>query len=641
MLVLLFLLSFVICATATTIVVAIGLRLYTENNALLIGTERWQDWTAAHFGLLALIAAGTVGVMGLASVSRAASLARGGGQVARMLGATQISGEGSDPLQRRLLNVVEEMALASGVPVPEVYVLEQEPGINAFAAGLTHTNAAITVTRGALERLTRTELQGVIAHEFSHILNGDMRLNQQLIGLSFGILVLALVGRWLLRSVRFARRSRNSGGVAAAIAIGLALTIIGGIGVVLSRLIKAAVSRQREALADASGVQFTRDPSGLAGALKKIAGFTSRITSTETEEVAHMLFGRAGPSFAGWFATHPPLMERIKALDPSFDPRDLPPPGTPVPEGDAAVTDADADAGAGIQALAGGALSAPAPLLDRVGHIETPAVGTTLRAALPEEIYHAAHARDSSLLLALALALSSTDVTREQQLRLIENQLGATRASQCRRLFEDLRTLGPHLRLPVLELALPALRQRPVEQLTYLFDLVSRVTELENVPELFDYMLLRVLEAYLRHMPGAPVLARGEDKSELGIRAAVTELIANVAAFGHDAPADARAAFTAGMTVVGSPAATAPSFEPVSAARNLAELDRALRRLSSLRPRDKLRILSAVLATIRRDGNVEVEEAELFRAIAATLDCPLPPNGGGSIDARGTTPAIR
>jgi Zn-dependent protease with chaperone function len=635
-LVLLFLASFLICATATTIVVAIGLRLYTENNALLLGTERWQDWTAAHFGLLALIAAGTIAVMCLASLSRAASLARGGGQVARMLGATEISGEGSDPLQRRLLNVVEEMALASGVPVPEVYVLEQEPGINAFAAGLTHTNAAITVTRGALERLTRAELQGVIAHEFSHILNGDMRLNQQLIGLSFGILVLALVGRWLLRSTRFAGRSRNSGGVAAAVAIGLALTIIGAIGVVLSRLIKAAVSRQREALADASGVQFTRDPSGLAGALKKIAGFTSQITSAETEEVAHMLFGRAGPSFAGWFATHPPLIERIKALDPSFDPRDLPPAGTVVPETEVAAI----DAGAGVQALAGGAPTAAA-LLGRVGHIETPEVGTTLRTALPEEIYHAAHGRDSSLLLVLALALSSTDVTREHQLRLIENQLGAARASQCRRLFEDLRTLGPQMRLSILELALPALRQRPVEQLTYLFDVVSRVTELEDVPELFDYMLLRVLEAYLRNVPGAPVMARGDDKSELSIRAAVTELIANVAAFGHETAADARAAFTAGMTIVGSPAATPPSFEPVGTARNLAELDRALHRLMSLRPRDKLRILSAVLATIRRDGTIEVEEAELFRAIAATLDCPLPPSGYGTIGARGTAPAIR
>ncbi len=640
-LVALFMLSFLVCATATTAVVAIGARLYMRNNALFLGTERWQDWVGAHFGLLVILAGGTLAVMGLASLYRAASLARGGGQVARMLGATQVTGGGSDPLQRRLLNVVEEMALASGLPVPEVYVLEQEQGINAFAAGLTHTNAAVTVTRGALERLTRTELQGVIAHEFSHILNGDMRLNQQLIGLSFGILVLSLAGRWLLRSARYTGRGRNNGGLAAAVAIGLALTIIGAIGLLLSRLIKAAVSRQREALADASGVQFTRDPTGLAGALKKIAGYTGQLTSVETEEVAHMLFERGAPSFAGWFATHPPLVDRIKALDPSFDPRDLPAPGTPVPEAEHA--GAAADAAAPIQALAGGAPNSTA-LLGRIGQIETPEVGSALRAALPEEVYHAAHARDSSLLLVLALALSATDTVREHQLTLIESQLGGVRASQTRRLFEDLRTLDPQLRLPVLELALPALRQRPAEQLRYVFELVSRIGELDDAQRLFDYVLIRVLEAFLRAAPSAPSLGSGQQagnaSGKLGIREAVTALIANVAAFGHDDPTAARAAFVAGMTVVGSPTAKPPPFEPVTAARNLGELDRALRRLATLRPRDKLRILTAVLATIRRDGRIEVEEAELFRAIAATLDCPLPPSGRIDLRPSGSEAAI-
>jgi Zn-dependent protease with chaperone function len=286
-----FLLAFVIVAVATTVVVAAGLRLYTENNALFLG----------HGGLVTAVALGTLGLMIVASLYRAATLARGGGQVARMLGATQVSGEGNDPLTRRLVNVVEEIALAAGLPVPEIYVLEQEAGINAFAAGLTPNNSAIAVTRGALERLERAELQGVIAHEFSHILNGDTRLNQQLIGMSFGILVLSLAGRWLLRSARYtpSSRGRNNGGVAAALAIGLALTLIGGIGVLLSRLIKAGVSRQRERLADASAVQFTREPDGLAGALKKIGGHSARLVSVETEEVAHMLFEHGSRGLAG------------------------------------------------------------------------------------------------------------------------------------------------------------------------------------------------------------------------------------------------------------------------------------------------------------------------------------------------------
>src|SRR5262245_2469427 len=216
--------------------------------------------------------------MVLASVYRTAQLARGGGHVAVSLGGTRVTGDGNDPLERRLVNVVEEMALASGVPVPEVYVLQQESSINALAAGRTTTDAAIAVTRGALERLTRSELQGIIAHEFSHILNGDMRLNQQLIGLSFGILVLSLIGRWLLRSMRYSRLGRGrkgGGGIAAVIAIAVALVVIGWIGLLLSRLIKASVSRQRQRLADASAVQFTREPEGLAGALKKIGGYSA------------------------------------------------------------------------------------------------------------------------------------------------------------------------------------------------------------------------------------------------------------------------------------------------------------------------------------------------------------------------------
>src|SRR5690349_20355876 len=213
---------------------------------MFLGTENWSQWLDGHGGLVLGIAAATFGLMVVASLYRAATLARGGGHVARSLGGTRITGDGNDALERRLVNVVEEMALASGLPVPEIYVLEQEAGINAFAAGMSPTNAAITVTRGALERLDRAELQGVIAHEFSHVLNGDMRLNQQLMGLSFGILVLSIAGRFILRGLRYARPNRKEGNaIAIAVVIGIALVVIGWIGVFLSRLIKAAVSRQR------------------------------------------------------------------------------------------------------------------------------------------------------------------------------------------------------------------------------------------------------------------------------------------------------------------------------------------------------------------------------------------------------------
>jgi Zn-dependent protease with chaperone function len=561
----------------------------------------------------------------LASLYRAATLARGGGQVAQMLGATRVTGDGTDALERRLVNVVEEMALASGLPVPEIYVLEQEAGINAFAAGLTPADAAIAVTRGALERLDRAELQGVIAHEFSHVANGDMRLNQQLIGLSFGILVLALVGRWLLRSARFTgggRRNRNSG-VALAVAVGLALTLIGGIGVLLSRLIKAGVSRQRERLADAAAVQFTREPQGLAGALKKIGGFGARIVSVDTEEVAHMLFERGGRSLGAWFATHPPLLERIRALEPDFDPRDLPAAGAPLPDVDTAARAAAANA-AGVAALTSGA--APASPLERVGEIAPAEGGRALLAALPDEVHEATRSRDASLLVVLALALSNDESTRRRQLALIEQQLGATRAGRCARLFEELATAPHSLRLPVLELALPALRTRPREQLAYLCTLLGRVQELEHSPDLFDFVLLRVLEAYLRNVPGLDLPRR--PAPPLPARTATHVLLRTLAAFGHDDPAGARAAYEAGLaslewrTEAGDDAALAAPQR----ARRLDGLDSALAALATIPPRAKKRVLNAVLETIRADKVTADAERELFRLVAATLDCPLPPD---------------
>jgi Zn-dependent protease with chaperone function len=616
-----FLLAFLIVALATTVVVAVALRLYMENNSLFLGTESWEQWLDGHGGLVLGVAAGAFGLMALASLYRAAMLARGGGHVARSLGGTRVTGEGNDPLQRRLVNVVEEMALASGSPVPEIYVLEQEAAINAFAAGRTSADAAIAVTRGALERLERNELQGVIAHEFSHILNGDMRLNQQLIGLSFGILVLSLVGRWLLRSVRYARprRGRNSGGIAAALAIGVALLIIGGIGVMLSRLIKAGVSRQRERLADASAVQFTREPEGLAGALKKIGGYSARIVSVDTEEVAHMMFERPTRTLSSWFATHPPLVERIRALEPSFDPRDMPKPVQPLPAAHATEA-AERGATAGLAPAA----AANATPLERAGQIAATA-GRALHQALPDEVLHAARSREGSLLLVVALALSSDDATRRKQLGFVEQQLGAARTELCRRLLGEIERVPAAIRLPVLELALPTLRQRPHEELAYLLDLLSRVQAFEPAQRLFDFVLLRLVKQYLRDVPGVvPVGARRAAQS-FDARSAVRVLLATVAAFGNEQASAARAAYEAGLASVGWQATDGgPTFEPPGALRDVERLDAALAALASARPRDK-RILSGVQAVIRADAVTATEERELFRVIAIALEIPVPP----------------
>jgi len=622
-----FLLAFVVVALATTAVVAAGLRLYTENNSLFLGTENWSQWLDGHGGLVLGIAFGTFGLMVLASLSRAATLARGGGHVARSLGGTRVGGDSNDALERRLVNVVEEMALASGVPVPEIYVLEQEAGINAFAAGRTTADAAIAVTRGALEHLDRNELQGVIAHEFSHILNGDMRLNQQLMGLAFGILVLSLIGRWLLRSVRYTRsgRGKNNGGIAAALAIGLALTIIGGIGVMLSRLIKAAVSRQRERLADASAVQFTREPEGLAGALKKIGGYSARIESVDTEEISHMLFEGRSRAFSGWFSTHPPLLERIRALEPNFDPRDLPAPTQPFPS-PRAFNAADDGTTAGLVGAAAPAAAAAGSPLERAGEIAAPA-GRAIREALPDELYQATRSRESSLLVVVALALSADGSTRRKQLALVEQQLGATRAQLTQRLFAEIERAPAELRLPVLELALPTLRQRPRAELGYLSDLLSRVQSLETAPRLFDFVLLRLVKTYLHNVPGAEPAPRLSKRDLPDARTAVRVLLATVAAFGTEETKAARAAYEAGVASVGwSVEAGDPTFEPPGAQRDLARLDSALAALATIRPREKERVLRGVLATIRADAVTATAERELFRVVALALGTPLPPD---------------
>ena len=272
-------------------------------------------------GFLVVASLVTLGLIVSVSLWHILRLAGRGEEVARMVGARPIPPNADDPLERRLLNVVEEMAIAAGVRVPKVYVMDDERAINAFAAGYDVSSAVVAVTRGTLETLSRDELQGVIGHEFSHILNGDMRLNVRMLGVLEGIVFLSAIGAFLMRNSSRVR-GRNAGGVVLTmIAVGLALFVIGYIGLFFSRLIKAAVSRQREFLADASSVQFTRNPDGLAGALDQIAlaPAGARISNRYAEEMAHMYFGQSiNVWFGAMFDTHPPLDERISRVRPGF-----------------------------------------------------------------------------------------------------------------------------------------------------------------------------------------------------------------------------------------------------------------------------------------------------------------------------------
>ena len=591
------------------------------------------NWIMNNLPLVASISLATIGFISLSSLYKIASLSSGGGKVARSLGGTLITAESKDPLRRRLYNVIEEMAIASGIPMPEVYVLEQESAINAFAAGFTTGDAAVTVTRGTLETLSRDELQGVIGHEFSHILNGDMRLNTRLMGLLFGILVIGLIGRAVLNSARYGNiRSDNSrrDGAAAIYLAGLGLFLIGYIGVFFGQLIKAAVSRQREFLADASAVQFTRQTQGIAGALKKIAAAQqgSELQRVDTEEVSHMLFA-TGASFSSLLATHPPLIQRIKALEPNFEESEI----DRLAEQMLGQTQNGSEAIDGRSSTAGFTpqhfVVTPATVTETVGmpdegHIQ---LASTLRQSIPENLYRAAHSGTDALPLVLALLLDANEAVRRIQLDLIAEQLGGTTVMATETLQLEIQKSGPEFRLPLLQIAFPLIKNRPLEQLERIADLVQRLIEVDGVVDTFEFALSRVLKTHLND--AAHPQHRHGNLRLTQLPEAVGVLFSVMAKQGHT---EVDAAYQKGMECLGRHEQRIkmlidtkqwPDYEPpqdwVSAT------DAALNQLDGLQVLDKQALVSALVLTLSHDGKVSPHEAELLRAICATLHCPLPP----------------
>ena len=584
------------------------------------------DALASNAWLLIGTAASTGGFIGLASAYKIARLSGGGARVALDLGATAVATDSDDPLRRRLHNVVEEMAIASGVPVPDVFVLENESAINAFAAGYGTEDAAVAVTRGALETLTRDELQGVIAHEFSHILNGDMRLNVRLMGILFGILAIGMIGRMILRSTRHMGRSRssnNNGGAAAALGFGLALFVIGYAGVFAGRLIKAGVSRQREFLADASAVQFTRQTDGIAGALKKIAGHApgSRVVSTDTEEISHMLFASGQRLLSGLMATHPPLDERIRALDPSFDgahPRGATR-ATPM-----AASDGPVSGFSGQQPVDAGAW------LDDSGqpNEQHVAFAGRLRRSVPDLLRDAAHSRDQSALLALALILDADEPERLRQLALLAARLGELRARRVAELYDEFDNLGVIYRLPLLEMAFPALKNRPVGQIQFLIDLVDELIMSDGQIALFEYAFARVLQGALRdsQRPRHPVIGERSLRRSRQQRKAARTLLSVFAERGHDSATDASKAYAKALALLPLSDKERSAWREADTGGDwVAQADAALAQLNQLDARSKALVVRALVVAAASDGGLSVAEAELLRATAAVLQCPLPP----------------
>lgn len=579
-----------------------------------------QAFISQHLDLLVWTTLLTGGVIGFSSLYRSLNLRSGGGAVAREFGGTLVEADTTDPLRRRLRNVVEEIAIAAGVPVPEIYVLEQESGINAFAAGYTPADAAVAVTRGALENLSRNELQGVMAHEFGHILNGDMRLNIRLIGILFGILVMALIGRRVLFAMRFSRNNRNSGGIAL---LGLALLIVGYIGMFFGRWIKASVSRQREYLADASAVQFTRQPEGIAGALKKIGAMSEgSVLETDTEEVGHMLF--ASGFVRQMFSTHPPLIKRIHAIDPDFKPAEFEVIRKRM-QRHAEAKVAAAEQAAASQKASGRSGNLPLDAETLIGQIGQPGpsqilAAMALTAAIPRTLEQLAHSGEWPLELVCYLLIDSDPEIRKHQLQMILETLGVESESQVGTLLEAVPKLAPELRIPLLEISFPALRHRPEADLTALVALVERLIHADHKVDVFEYALARLLTRQINDTRN-PALARTVGRRKLvDVITEASNLLAILAHHGHKDLVMASAALSSGMKLL--------NIES-TANTDIGEdwpnlLDMALDNLDELEMHGKQQLLRAMVATVAHDGEIIPAEIELLRAVCASLHIPLP-----------------
>ncbi|HEY8329484.1 MAG TPA: M48 family metalloprotease [Rhodanobacter sp.] len=582
---------------------------------------------ASNLPLLFASSVAVIAGIGLCSLFRIMSLSGGGKTVAESVGAVAVPPDTRDPQLRRLRNVIEEVAIAAGVPVPDIYLMADEAGINAFAAGYSASDAAVCVTRGCLDKLSRDELQGVIAHEFSHVLNGDMRLNIRLMGLLFGILVLAIVGR---RVIWFGGSGNRRGGGQVWL-IGLALMVVGYIGYFFGRLIQAAVARSRESLADASAVQFTRQTDGIAGALKKIAIFAegSELQVANKQEVAHMLFGEAG-KFSALFATHPPLLQRIRALQPGFREEELASlaaslqrpaataPAIPVtgkPAATQGVVPGMAMPPVLPAVLAGGAVVGNAASVPRFQR------AASVRQAMPPALTGAAQQPESALAVMLALATSTEAALLPAQRRIVADAFGDDVLQTVQTFSGEVAQLPPIARLPLASLAFPALKQLSEGRQQTLQVALDALVKADGRVDLNEYCLARLLRLQLKEANQPRRTPVDGLKKLPACRDSLILVCTIVASGGCSDEVSACRAWLVAMQQAFPGEAIA--WTPPPAAWQ-APFERALDDLDGLLPVAKELVIQSLVSAIHADGVVSVEEAELLRVICASLHCPLP-----------------
>ncbi len=571
-------------------------------------------------------------LVGGASFFKSVELASGGGNaVAQQLGGRRVSPSTTDFAERRLLNIVEELAIAAGINVPNVYILDHETSINAFAAGFSPNSAALGVTRGTLDYLTRDELQGVIGHEFSHILNGDMRINIRLISILFGLNLLVILGAMLMRILwytdmgrsRSSRDDKNGGGIKAVLLLlGIGLYIIGAIGMVFSQLIQAAISRQREYLADASAVQFTRNPGGITGALKKIGcgRVSSAIRHPNSGEASHMFIANIGgvSAFANLLATHPPLADRIRAIDPSFNGRfpevlyplqlnaddlrqhPVPPISAP-PEPKTPFN--------------------PLAVLGQIGNLDVRqlAVASVLLEEIPVEIRNNAHEPFGARAVLFATLISSEPEVRNQQWAMLQQSVEPQCLVLTQKMLDRLANFPVESKIPLVQQSLPALRQLSPNQYRTFRQVVENLVKADGVIDLFEYtlrgLLLNDLDVHFGLTPQNPAKLSGIPTAA----APMIAVLSHLAHAGHTDKAEIEKAFKAGLTEFG----VSGFLQPQSSC-TFANFDAALKKLSQFTPTIKKKMVAAFTACISADNVITPREGELLRAICATLGCPVP-----------------
>ena len=574
----------------------------------------------------AVVTLATLALIAVGSLVQIFRLSAGGPALARMMGARPLARASIETAERRLLNVVEEMAIASGTSVPQVFVMDDQPAINAFAAGFSPNQAAIVVTRGTLEMLNRDELQGVIAHEFSHILNGDMRLNLRLMGVLGGILLLTTLGRMLART----SSRRDSKGTSFAL-LGFGLIAVGYIGVFFGRLIQASVSRQREFLADASSVQFTRNPDGIGCALAKIGQSGSRVAHPLAAEVSHMFFGEATGSsitdlFPGLMATHPPVRERLRRIyGREVAISDLVARAAPVAAEPAAAASGFAGGnefgrGAGERRSAGPGAQASVKtgadaVIAAMGDMSTRHADYTasLLDALPQ------HARELTrdaegarhAMFGLVFALGGPAMPAQMELL----RAGGEDAERAARTASEVQGLGKIARLPLIALAAPALKSMAHDQRAAFLVLLQKLIEADRRVTLEEFVVATMLEAALGERAGRAVPVSYRKLEPLAEDA---RLILSLIA--HATDGEAAESFAHGLKELGIPL-TLLEVRAVS----LAAVKTALARLNQLAPMQKPRLVKALVQCALAEGRLSLTDAELLRAICSTLDSPLPP----------------